>query len=78
MLGGIVAPGEAVTLYAEELEMPPTRSETIYYLVLAHRSANAALPAGEEADSPRALQQPMQQSLRVVGSRRAARRRHIG
>lgn len=72
--------GEAVTLYAEELEVPDSRSETIYYLALAHRSANTVtdLPVAGVDQTPRAFPEPALGSLRMVENRRTSRRRRTG
>lgn len=76
LLDSVLSPAEAVTLYADELNVPASRTETIYYLALAHRSASTVLPMpAEEPGQPASIfSTPARQSLRIVGSRRSVKR----
>jgi hypothetical protein len=79
LLDSVLSMGEAVALYADELGVPAARTETVYYLALAHRSASAVLtvPGDDSARSSTVFPEPTRQSLRIVGSRRAARRKAV-
>jgi hypothetical protein len=82
LLKPVLGMGDVVTLYASELAIPPGRTETIYYLALAHRSATATpnllgeVSVGDRA--ARTVTESAAASIRMVESRRTARRQKTG
>jgi hypothetical protein len=73
---------DAVEIYTAELAIPTARTETIYYLSLAHLSGNAlvSLPEGAVADDrpAAAIANATRPSLRISANRPNPGRRHSG
>jgi len=70
--------GEAVTVYAAEMALSSAKSETIYYLALAHRSAGSQLSVSDNVgDRPsRGFGESSQPALRLTPNRPGVGRRH--
>jgi hypothetical protein len=77
LLDGVIELGDAVSLYATELTVSPTRTEMVYHFVLAHLSGGS--PASTLGDMSsgdhlsRIAPEPAHRSLRIGASRRVRR-----
>jgi hypothetical protein len=81
LLASIRNVADAVEIYTAELAIPPARTETIYFLTLAHLSGNALIGMGEDSAADRAVApvaNPPRPSLRIAANRPVTGRRQSG